>query len=184
MPRNVLSRSAFKELPRYKCLLEAVKQFPDLNPATSEAYFNLLSAVDMLTAAEDRHLSEYNLSQGRFAVLMALWHNLKERPWLTPAELADEAGVTRATMTGLLEALERDGWITRKSNPQDRRMLRVSLTAQGKRRLEKLLPEYFRFVSRMLAPLNATEKKNLVTLLGELRQVHPQNAVLNGNHRF
>ena len=33
-----------KDLPRYECLLESAKDFPDLDPSAAEAYLHLLRA--------------------------------------------------------------------------------------------------------------------------------------------
>ena len=46
---------------------------------------------------------------------------------LSPSMLAKRAGLHPATMTGVIDRLERDGWITRERDPADRRgvLLRV-----------------------------------------------------------
>jgi len=101
-----------KDLPRYECLLEAAKEFPDLDPSAAEAFLHLLRTGDEVAGMSDRNLSEHNISHGRFGVLMLLWRGGQPRAAKllgggecaggprTPAELADAAGVTRATMTG------------------------------------------------------------------------------------
>src|ERR1700754_3164834 len=102
-----------KDLPRYECLLEAAKEFPDLDPSSTEAYLHLLHTGDELAGAAEKSLARHTMSQGRFGVLMLLWHGGDPQGDAqqaegcpaaprTPAELADAAGVTRATMTGLI----------------------------------------------------------------------------------
>ncbi len=44
---------------------------------------------------------------------------------LSPSALARRAGIHPATMTGLLDRLERGGWITRERDPADRRAIAV-----------------------------------------------------------
>src|SRR5919109_3888149 len=44
---------------------------------------------------------------------------------LGPTELARRAGLHPATMTGILDRLERGGWIVRERDPSDRRAVRV-----------------------------------------------------------
>src|SRR3954466_10166703 len=107
-----------KDLPRYECLLEGAKEFPELDPSACEAFLHLLRTSDEVFGVSERYLTENNISQGRFSVLMLLWKSGRQgesgRPSpcapgpRTPAELADAAGVTRATMTGLIDTLERD----------------------------------------------------------------------------
>jgi DNA-binding MarR family transcriptional regulator len=45
---------------------------------------------------------------------------------LSPSELARHAGLHPATMTGILDRLERAGWVARERDPADRRAVLVS----------------------------------------------------------
>jgi DNA-binding MarR family transcriptional regulator len=158
-----------KNLPRYECLLEAAQQFADLDPSASEAYLHLLRAADEVYHAREAYLSSHGLSQGRFTVLMLLLDKTENCPSPhTPAELADLAGVTRATMTGLIDTLERDGLVKRVPDPVDRRMMSVHLTARGQEVLRRVLPGHFRRTAAMLAPLSESERKTLVRLSNKI----------------
>ena len=172
-----------KDLPRYECLLEAAKEFPDLDPSAAEAYLHLLRTGDEVFAVADRNLADNNISHGRFGVLMLLWRSTQPRAAKlmgaddcncggprTPAELADAAGVTRATMTGLIDTLERDGNVKREPDPDDRRMMSVRLTAKGDRFLNDFLPGYFKAIAGLMTPLSESERKTLVRLLGKVQQ--------------
>ena len=157
-----------KDVPRYECLLKAAEKYPTLNPSASEAFLHLLRTGDAVFAAEGAHLAKHDISQGRFMVLMLL-NRCSAQP-STPAELADEAGVTRATMTGLVDTLEKDGLVTRKNDSEDRRTVQVQLTRAGRKRLEKILPGYFASVTKMMQPLNNAERKQLVALLQKIQR--------------
>jgi len=157
-----------KDLPRYECLLKAAEKYPTLNPSASEAFLHLLRTGDAVYAAEGSYLAEHDISQGRFMVLMLLTRCPEQQS--TPAELAEEAGVTRATMTGLVDTLEKDALVTRKNDPADRRTVLVQLTGSGRKRLARMLPGYFAAVTKMLQPLNTAERKQLVTLLQKIQR--------------
>jgi len=171
-----------KDLPRYECLLEAAKEFPDLDPSAAEVFLNLLRAGDEVFGVVEHNFTRQGLSQGRFGVLMLLWRSAlaQERTGtgggclpagpLTPAELAEAAGVTRATMTGLIDTLERDGLVRRESDPSDRRMMPVKLTAKGRKLLEEMLPGHFRLMAEIMRPLSEVERKTLVRLLNKILQ--------------
>ena len=172
MPRLLL-----KDLPRYECLLEAAKEFPDLDPSAAEAYLHLLLTGDDVFAVTERNLSDRSISHGRFGVLMLLWRSTQPRAAQTvdadeclagprtPAELAEAAGVTRATMTGLIDTLERDGLVKREPDPDDRRMMSVLLTPKGEKFLNEFLPGHFKLMAKLMAPLSESERKTLVKLL-------------------
>jgi DNA-binding MarR family transcriptional regulator len=171
-----------KDLPRYECLLEAAKEFPDLDPSAAEAFLHLLHTSDEVFAISDRSFAGHNISHGRFGVLMLLWRSVQPRAAKllgadecvagprTPAELADAAGVTRATMTGLIDTLERDGFVKREPDPDDRRMMSVRLTSRGERFLRDFLPTHFRSIASVMGNLTEAERKTLVRLLGKVQE--------------
>ncbi|HZP61401.1 MAG TPA: MarR family transcriptional regulator [Opitutaceae bacterium] len=189
-----------KDLPRYECLLEAAKKFPDLDPSAAEVFLNLLRTGDEVFRVVENNFTKHGLSQGRFGVLMLLARSsrtegegkseatcLPPGP-LTPAELADAAGVTRATMTGLIDTLERDGFVKRESDPADRRMMPVKLTPKGRKLIEDILPGHFRIISAVMGSLNETERKTMVRLLNKILQqasgLTPSEAAHSGHdHR-
>jgi DNA-binding MarR family transcriptional regulator len=169
-----------KDLPRYECLLESAKEFPDLDPSAAEAYLHLLRAGDDAFGVSERHLHEAGITQGRFCVLMLLWRSVQPRAAnllgsdpctpgpRTPAELAEGAGVTRATMTGLIDTLERDGFVKREPDPVDRRMMSVRLTPKAEDFLRNFLPDHFRVTSLLMSVLSESERKTLVSLLNKV----------------
>jgi DNA-binding MarR family transcriptional regulator len=177
-----------KDLPRYECLLEAAKEFPDLDPSAAEAFLHLLHTGDEAFGISDRNLASHNISHGRFGVLMLLWRSVQPRAARllgadecipgprTPAELADAAGVTRATMTGLIDTLERDGFVKREPDPNDRRMMSVRLTPAGEKFLIGFLPGHFKAIATLMNPLTEAERRTLVQLLGKIQQ---QAAAMN-----
>jgi DNA-binding MarR family transcriptional regulator len=165
-----------KDLPRYDCLLAAGQKYPTLNPRAFEAFLHLLRTGDAVFAAESAFLAQHSISQGRFTVLMLLNRCGKDQA-STPAALAEESGVTRATMTGLLDTLEKDGVIRREADVRDRRTVLVRLTETGRALLERMLPDYFECVARLMAPLSAIERKQLVALLQKIQQ----SATVDGN---
>jgi len=157
-----------KDLPRYECLLKAAERYPTFDPSAHEAFLHLLRTADMVFEEVHHHLSAHDISQGRFTV-MTLLH----RPWVescTPASLAEEAGVTRATMTGLIDTLEKDGMVVREADVHDRRTVHVKLTKLGCAKLEAMRPGYHECVTHIAAPLNASERKELVRLLQKLQE--------------
>ncbi|MBI2510846.1 MAG: MarR family transcriptional regulator [Opitutae bacterium] len=166
-----------KDLPRYECLLEAAREFPELDPTAAEAYLHLLRTADDVFALSESRLAAAGISQGRFGVLMLLSHCSGPRNGnascatgpRTPAELADAAGVTRATMTGLIDTLERDGYVVREPDPSDRRMLLVRLTRKAENFLTRFLPIHFRGASEVMGALSDSERKTLVRLLGKIQ---------------
>ena len=165
-----------KEVPKYECLLERAKRYPELDPSAMEAFLHFLrTSTEILESIKAAHAS-HNFSDGRFGVMMLL--NRDPGKPVNPADLADRADVTRATMTGLIDTLERDGFVKREHAPDDRRMMLVQLTTKGL--MSPLTAEiirqdldYFRRVAVLMSPLTAAERKTLVTLMGKIQQSLP-----------
>ncbi len=174
-----------KDLPRYECLLEAAREFPDLDPSATEVFLHLLRTGDEAFRVVEAHLALHGLTQGGFSVLMALWGCCQRSgldSTLSPAALAERTGVTRATMTGLVDTLERDGLVRRAPDQDDRRMMTVELTARGEKLLRKILPQHFRRMAWLMAPLSEEERTTFVGLLAKIAQratdaPHPSEAV-------
>jgi len=91
----------------------------------------LSKAMDVL---RQRKLRPLGLHRGQAAVLWQLRHG----DGLSQIELADRLELTRASITSALGRMEDAGWVSRDRDPDDRRLLRVRLTAQGKRLVERL----------------------------------------------
>lgn len=168
-----------KDLPRYECLLEASRKFPDLDPSAMEVYLQLLRTGDDLYRLQNEYLSSHALSQGRFCVLMLLLEKGSESPACaqgapggsqSPAELADQANVTRATMTGLIDTLEKDGLVRREPDPNDRRMMSVELTPKAHAFMAAMLPGLFRRIAGFMSHLSEDERRTLVQLLGKIHE--------------
>ncbi len=160
-----------KNIPRNECLIEAAALFPDLDPSACEAFLHLMQTADEAFRVTDSNLARHNISQGRFVVLMLLLDKTTNCPKpRTPAELAELANVTRATMTGLVDTLERDGLVRREPDLVDRRMMSVHLTAKGRALLDAILPTHFQRMAALMQTLSEAERRTLVQLLGKVRE--------------
>ena len=83
---------------------------------------------------------EVGLHRGQPPVLMELW----KQEALTQTDLAERIKITPATLTKMLQRMEKAGFILRKPDPSDQRITRVYLTEFGKTvqgRVEAMLQE-------------------------------------------
>ncbi len=84
---------------------------------------------------------------------------------LTPSALAEAAGVTRGTITGLLAGLERSGLVKRTEHPEDGRMFSIELTQQALDLFEQILPERFNHIGECISSLTEEDSTNCVPYL-------------------
>jgi DNA-binding MarR family transcriptional regulator len=160
-----------RDLPKYESIRQQSERYPQIDPRAVEAFLVLWrTATDTLSAFEC-FLGKHGMSQGKFTVLMIL--NRSPEQGVNPSELADRAGVTRATMTGLLEGLEREKLISRQGDRVDRRRAVVRLTPAARTMLDGLLPDYFSQLHLLMTDLSEADKEQLTGLLMKISRRLP-----------
>ncbi len=147
--------------------LEVVaRRFPVIDAASLDACVALLHASSAINDAFDAQYARHGIARGRFRVLVSLYKS--DGGGLTPAQLAQEAGVTRAAMTGLVDALVEQGMATREDDAYDRRTYRVRLTDRGHAFLHGMFPDHFRRMAALIGALTTGEQKTLKKLLAKV----------------
>ena len=127
-----------------------------------------------LQAAVASHMQEHGVSMARFAILAQLMRSGDHR--LTPSALAERAGITRATVTGLIDGLEKSRWIHRQVHPNDRRSVIVELTEEGVAFLRSILPDHAEYITRMVRDI---PEEDLIHLERTLTRVEKNLEALN-----
>lgn len=102
-------------------------QTPEANARATEAVMNTIKTADLIFDRIGRLLRPLNVSAAGGLVLGVL----RDHGAMSPSELGERLIVTRATVTGLLDSLERRGFVKRSTNPADRRSLVVEITPAG-----------------------------------------------------
>lgn len=152
-----------KEVPRYECLQAATARVPGADPRICQVFLNILHTGDVVSRSEASFLARYGLNQARLIILVLL--DSSENGSMRSSELAEHASVSRATITGLLDTLERTGLLARTPDPRDRRASCVTITKKGKDLLQKVQPLLIRWTESILSALSSREQGQLVTLL-------------------
>lgn len=116
---------------------------------------------------ERRVLRPEGVSWGGFSLLFNLWISGPSRPMEIRA-LATSMGCARPSVSSLCDTLERDGLVTRAGDPDDRRLVRVALTEDGRRLIEELFPRFNAGESELVAGLSAEDRRQLAGLLRRL----------------
>lgn len=114
-------------MPKIQMPDDFYDQTPEGNVLATEAVMNTIRTADMLFDRIGRLLRPLNVSAAGGLVLGVL----RDHGAMSPSELGDRLIVTRATVTGLLDSLERRGFVLRSANPTDRRSLTVEITPAG-----------------------------------------------------
>ena len=81
---------------------------------------------------------------------------------------AVDLGVSRATVTGLVDGLEQEGLVARRPSAEDGRGAVVVLTARGAQRLRDMAPEHFARLEEMVDELTVDERAVFLDLLSRV----------------
>lgn len=153
-----------RDLPTPEVLKKFAERYPDADVTAIASFLNLLRVATELSLALDACLSKYDLLQGRWWVLILLMR--EENLSSTPSLLAEKTGVTRATMTGLIDSLEQGGLVVRVFDKADRRSVIVKLTEAGQAKLDVVMPDYYRRLRQCMQGLDETKREELNQILG------------------
>ena len=116
---------------------------------------NAVSTLYRAANAVRAHLTHtvlrgYGLTWTGFVVLWVvwIWDGLETR------HAAESAGISKATLTGVVKTLERQGFITRETSAADRRLVNLALTDAGAARLRELDPAFNAAEAEVVASLS------------------------------
>jgi DNA-binding MarR family transcriptional regulator len=102
---------------------------------------------------------------GESYLLWKILAHLAREGQLTQSELAMLTAQHPAGVSRLLDELEKQGYVSRRRDPVDRRRVHVLLSARGMRRFEARLPDVIEAVDQALRPLSESERRLLRDLL-------------------
>lgn len=140
---------------------------PDLDVGVMAEVARVLRVARLFGERLAAKAADHGLGVGEGDVLFTL--RRAGSPYrLSPSELAESTLVTSGTMTSRLDRLESRGLVRRIPNPDDRRGLMVELTADGRRLVDRVVPEHVASEQEMLSALSRREREELTRLMRKL----------------
>jgi DNA-binding MarR family transcriptional regulator len=136
-------------------------QTPDANVAATEGVMNTIRTADMLFDRIGRLLRPLGVSAAGGLALGVL----RDHGTMSPSELGERLIVTRATVTGLLDSLERRGFVSRSTNPADRRGVLVQVTPAGLAVVQELRTIVHRHERDWMSVLSDAELHTYIDLM-------------------
>ena len=134
-------------------------------------YRKLQRVNHLLRHLVDKFRSGDKLSHARMRLLIRLEVNdrLGVDEGLLPSELSRWLGVSRNTVSALLNGLEEQGLITRQAHPTDRRRVQIHITETGQKQVRQYAPPMGAFLDGLFDALSPDERDTLLTLLEKLQ---------------
>jgi DNA-binding MarR family transcriptional regulator len=138
-----------------------------MRPEPMAVFGRIYRIARLVGDRQEKVYAGWGIGRGEFDVLAALRRS--GAPYtLAPKALAASLMLTSGGMTGRLDRLERAGLVRRAPDPADRRALRVSLTAAGRRVAEESAEAGLEVQRRILDALPPADRDRLASLLRAL----------------
>jgi DNA-binding MarR family transcriptional regulator len=109
---------------------------------------------------QQRRLVPFGITLKQLHVLRQLSRN----DYLYPSQIAEMLFCDRPTATVVVRNMVRQGWVTREQDEQDRRQVRVILTAKGRAKLGEVTRTQPSEVERQIDPLEHFDKDEIAEL--------------------
>lgn len=153
-----------KALLREKLVMEKIVT-PDVVDRM-EIMFDLMRLAPRLTRDFERIHRSRGWTYAGFRIVNQLWV-LGD---LEPGDLARLTGASPASISSALNTLQADGYIVRSTKPSDRRLVKVSLTSEGRKSLAAAMADQAARERAWLEILSRDERATLAKLLTRLAE--------------
>jgi len=158
-------------------LKNLMSHYPEVDVDALRIARELSFTQALMMASAEEYLRPNGLSWSKLFILLWLRaiQEAGERG-LNPSELSEHLAVTRNTVSALLGGLERQGYITRELDPEDKRRFVIRLTPAGWDAVEGSSEPLFRHLQTLFSSMNSEQRIALVHGLVELQQaiIHDQ----------
>ncbi len=152
----------------------------DITANSSSALPIIISFADKLNSFArtklNKELNCYGLKFNQWRLI----HAISSKSIYTPAKLADELMIERATVSRYLDQLEERGCVERTHNNLDRRVVDIKLTRKGEDIAKLGIDLMDNAYKNMFAGFTKSENINFVALLNKLNDSIPEENISAG----
>jgi len=138
--------------------------YEDPEQARLHAWVELTRAFYLVQRQIVRLLTDLEMTLPQFDVLATLRFNEA----VTQNELAERLLVTKGNVCGVIDRLERLGWVQRRSDDRDGRINRLHLTSAGRRKIGAALPRHDVLILDVMRSLSSAEVSALRQAMAKL----------------
>jgi DNA-binding MarR family transcriptional regulator len=142
------------------------ERYPGASPKATETAMNIVRTADLIIKNIAGLVEPFGLSPSSGLALGILAD--AETP-LPPNKIAERLIISRATVTGLLDSLEKRGYVQRLPHATDRRMLLIELTESGRRVAQEFRQVVHQHEKGWQTDFTQEEQEQLIGLLQRLQ---------------
>jgi DNA-binding MarR family transcriptional regulator len=138
------------------------------NPCPKPAlhgWLYLMKVYNIAARCMEQELKEKGMTLPRFEIISQLG---VEEDGCTQENLCNKLFVTKGNISGLLDRMVKEGWVSRETNPSNRRCNRIQLTPRGRKIYQSVVPKRESCLAKMFSKLKPREQNELNGLLEKL----------------
>lgn len=140
---------------------------PDIDPAPMGIVGRIQRADRLLERELRSNFTAHGLQLWEFDVLATLRRT--GYPYqLTAGGLVDSSMVTSGALTNRIDRLVEQGFVTRETDPDNRRRVLITLTGRGRQLVDEVVVNHVDLEAYLLAYLDSDEQQQLAGLLRKL----------------
>lgn len=127
----------------------------------------LVRVYQAFTNYSDAHIRELGLTPPQFDII----NTLGNTPGMAFNKLAEKTLITKGTLTGIIDRLEKKGLVRREVPNDDRRSFIAVLTPEGEQVFEETFPAHIAHLKQRFGKLNKEELEQIGVALKKLQEL-------------
>jgi DNA-binding MarR family transcriptional regulator len=119
-----------------------------------------------------RHI--FKVSAGASGIQLAQYRALGMLMKSGPCSMSEIGGMlylSKPYMTALADSMVENGWVERKNDTDDRRVIKIAITPQGKKHLQQAFDSYRADVKVLISGLDPADLQRLSAALEDLQNI-------------
>lgn len=147
--------------------MKNIKDFINENKLTLSTLITFTRAEHIIHKKELETIKKSGLTTAQFGVLEALYN----KGDLKICEIMDKILTTSGNITVVIKNLEKDGLVRKSLDPKDKRATIISITDEGKKIIEEILPSHLENIVNIFSVLTDEEKVVLKDILKKFKNL-------------
>lgn len=137
------------------------------NELNNNAVFKIVRTAEALVKTANNFFKKYNVTTAQYNVLFVL--NSSDAR-VNQNYIGEQLVVSRSNVTGIIDRLEKSGYVIRQGDLEDRRVKFVSLTDKGRDLIERAGDDYFSALGQIMRFLSSKEKETIIKILSKIKK--------------
>lgn len=126
-----------------------------------KAFVVLMKSSKSIMDLVKKDISDHGMRTSDFTVLEALYHKGRQ----TIREISEAVLINTGSITYVIDKLEKKGYIERSYCKEDRRVVYIQITDNGKELMDQIFPKHQRMIEKVFEEVTDEEKEIVIDVL-------------------